>query len=111
MTICERITGILAERGIMKKAVCQTLGISPSTFSTWLTANTSSIPSEYIPPLADMFGITCDELLTGKPGSTVNETEERLLDIFRSLDWDSQQIILASAVTEKRNAENREHAD
>ena len=105
MTIIERIYVLIEERGMKNKTVCGTLGISTSTFSTWKAANMEGIPSQYIPPLAQIFGITCDELLTGETQIVPEGNDGHLLSIFRSLDWDGQQMVLAAAVAEKRRAD------
>lgn len=102
MTIIERIESMLTERGMKKKAAYEAIGVSPSTYSTWVAANVSSIPSEYIPQLAALFGITCDELLTGETQIVAGESNRRLLSIFKSLPWESQQLVLAKAVEEQR---------
>ena len=105
MTIIERICTLLSERGMKKKAVIDAIGVSPSTFSTWVTTNAESIPSQYIPGVAGVFGMTCDELLTGESSIITDENEQHLIDLFRALDWDGRQIVLASALTERRRVE------
>ena len=98
----ERINGLLAERCLLKRAAYEAIGVSASTFSTWSAMNGSSIPSEYIVPLAKLFGISWEELLTGEASAPVSDNEKRLLQIFRDLDWEAQTVVLAKAVEEKR---------
>lgn len=102
MTIIERICALLSERGMKKKTVIDAVDISPSTFSTWIGANVEGIPSQYIPGIANVFGITCDELLTGETAIVTDDNEKHLISLFRDLDWDGQQMVLAAIVTEKR---------
>ena len=102
MTIIERIEQNLAKRGMKKKAAYDAIGVSPSTYSTWVAANVTSIPSEYVPVLADLFGITCDELLTGQTRIVADERFASLINVFDSLTWEGQQIVLAKAIEEKR---------
>ena len=102
MTIIERIDSLLTERGMKKKTVCELLSVSPSTYSTWVAMNTTTIPSEYIPKLANLFGITCDELLTGETQIISDDSTKHLIEIFKSLSWDGKQIIRAKAVEENR---------
>lgn len=102
MTIIERIEQNLAERGMKKKAAYETIGASASTYSTWVAANVTSIPSEYIPPLANLFGITCDELLTGETKIISDDSTRHLVQIFSALPWEGKQIVLAKAVEEQR---------
>ena len=105
MTIIERICALLSERGMKKKTVIDAIDISPSTFSTWIGANVEGIPSQYIPGIAKVFGMTCDELLTGETSIVTDKNEQHLIGLFRDLDWDGQQMVLAAIVTEKRRLE------
>lgn len=102
MTVIERIESLLNERGMKKKAVYEILGVSPSTYTTWVATNTASIPSEYVPKIANLFGLTCDELLTGETKIISDENTSRLIEIYNSLSWDGQQMVIAKAVEEKR---------
>lgn len=102
MTIIERIESLLAERGMLKKAAYNAIGVSASTYSTWVSANVESIPSECIPPLAKLFGLTCDELLTGETKIIADESTANLLTLYKSLTWEGQQVVIAKAIEEKR---------
>lgn len=102
MTIIERVEEILASKGMKKKAAYEAAGVSASTYSTWVAANVTSIPSEYVPPLAKLLDITCDELLTGETKIIADKNTSRLLEIYNSLTFDGQQLVLAKAVEEKR---------
>lgn len=105
MTIIERIEAMLLERGMKKKAAYDACGASASTYSTWVAANVTSIPSEYVPKLAQLFGCTCDELLTGETQIVTDSSTKHLLEIYNALGWEGQQVVLAKAVEEKRLAE------
>lgn len=105
MTVMERVAQEIASRGIKQKTVCEACGASPSLLSTWLRANPPSIPSEYVPGIAKVFGMTCDELLTGEKPFALSADERRMIDMFRSLPWDGQQIVMATVVQEQRRAE------
>ena len=102
MTLFQRINTMLEERGIMKKTLAEYMGVGSSTFHTWSSANIDTIPSEYIPSIARFFNITCDELLTGETQIVPHEDERRLLEIYRTLDWSSKQMVLAKLVEEDR---------
>lgn len=106
MTIMERICSLLEQRGIKNKTVCELLEINSSTFSTWKAANMDGIPSQYIPPLAGLFGMTCDELLTGHTQIVTDANDANLVRIYRGLDWEGKQIVIAAAVQERRRMEN-----
>lgn len=47
-------------------------------------------------------GSTCDELLTGETKIISDENTSRLIEIYNSLSWDGQQMVIAKAVEEKR---------
>lgn len=116
MTISQRLNAIITERKVVKKALCEACGFAPSTLSTWLVNNTSSIPSEYIMPICRFFNILPEELLCGEEetdGALASEygrlsgEETLLLDTFRQLDLEGQRMVVASAIMEKRRSENQ----
>ena len=106
MTIIERIERKLSEQGMKKKTAYEAIGVSASTYSTWVGANVTSIPSEYVPGLAKLFGITCDELLTGETQIVSDDSTRHLIELYRALDWSGQQMVLAKAVEEVRLLSN-----
>jgi len=106
MTIIERITAELNRRGVKQKTLCEACGISPSTFSTWVKINPPGIPSEYVPTIAGMFDMSCDELLTGQESAALTEDESRLVNMFRDLGWEGKQVVLAVAIQEHRSLDN-----
>lgn len=109
MTIIERIIQLADEKGIGKAKLYKSCGIPQSTFSTWTVANANSIPSEYVPKIAEFLHISCDELLTGER-STIDmpENQSRLLAEFEKLDWEGQQVVLGALIAEKRRMEQIE---
>lgn len=107
MTIIERVEQHLAARDMKKKAAYDTIGVSASTYSTWVAANVTSIPSEYIPPLARLFGVTCDELLTGETQIVTDERTRRLIEIYNGLTWEGQQLVIGEAIREQRTEETK----
>ena len=102
MTIIERILEILSEKDIPRHVLRKACGIPQSTFSTWISANVTSIPSEYIPTMANYLGVSCDELLTGNKTLSLDAEQIRLIKDFGSLDWDGKQMVLAALIGEKR---------
>lgn len=108
MTIMERICALIEERGIKNKTVCDVMGIGASTFSTWKAANMEGIPCQYIPPLAKLFDMTCDELLTGETQIIPDENDKGLLSVYRGLDWEGRQMVISAAVHEKRRMQQEQ---
>ena len=103
MTIMERIIQIMAEKNIRKSDLFNDCGIPQSSFWSWTAANVESIPSEYVAKLAAYFDVSCDELLTGiKTKDRLTENQFHLISEFENLDWDGQQVVLGTLVSEKR---------
>lgn len=114
MTISERLQALLKEKGVTQKALALALNLTPSTVNTWIKSNSDSIPSSYIVPICDILKISTQELLTGVPAGTVikvipdgyillDEQEKRLINIFREIPWDSQIVVLNTAIAEQRS--------
>ena len=112
MTIIERIIRMADDKRIRKVDLYKACGIPQSTFSGWTTANVTSIPSEYVVSIANLFGITCDELLTGVPSlNSLNDDEKHLLIEFNQLGWEGKQVVLGTLVNEKRRMESQVEGD
>lgn len=102
MTLIQRVVEYAAERHIPKKKVAAVCGIHPSVLSNWITGEVDTIPSKCIPPLARLFNVSCDELLTGEKNLTLSDDQRRVLNMFNELDRDGQLIVLATIVNERR---------
>ena len=111
MTITERIGSLLRMQGRTQRDICLALNLAPSTVSDWFRRRPDSIPSIYIVPLCKFFGISTDELLTGEVNGSMylTQDERRLMEIYRPLPYDSQSLVMAAAVQEKRRMEEDEH--
>ena len=72
MDICQNLNGILKERKITQKGLCQQIGITESKLSYWLTKG-KSIPSEYIVPICKYLNISPIFLLTGQESDSKNQ--------------------------------------
>lgn len=116
MTTPERLNALIESHGIRKKTLCEACGIPPSTLSTWLANNPTSIPSEYIMPICHLFGVLpeallCDDDDEGYPlvsdVGRLDIEEKMLLDNFRACDIEGKRIITASAIQEKRRSETK----
>ena len=113
MTISARISNALKENGIPQKAIAEAVDVAASTVSTWMKSNGDNIPSGYIMPICRLLDMQPEELLEGAEHRDVIEiipddyvqlskAEQRLLNIFRGLDEESQIVVLNAAVMEKR---------
>lgn len=114
MTIARRLNDIITERKIVKKALCEACGFSPSTLSTWLGNDVSSIPSEYIMPICRFFGILPEQLLCDDAEAStatelrISSDEKMLIDLYRQADAEGRHVVIAAAVQEKRRATEQE---
>ena len=75
MTIGERLLKLRREKNISQEELANVLDVSRQTVSKWET-DQSSPDFDKIIPLCEYFGITSDELLTGKK----NYVEEKAKD-------------------------------
>lgn len=108
MNLIRRIEEQMRINGIKQVELSATLGISTSTLNTWIRGNVDTIPSQYIMPICDALGVTPTYLLTGESEieqTTIQdlpESEQKLLDYFRSIDWEGQQVVIHAAIAEHR---------
>lgn len=65
-------------------------------------------------PICKLLGITPSELLTGEnqeqianeePSIELTDDEEKLLAIYRQLDWQAKQMVTAAAIGELRRGQ------
>lgn len=103
MTMIERITEELNRRGMKQKAICDACGVSPSTVSLWIKRGAEGIPSEFVPKIAALFDMSCDELLTGTNTGVLSEDEARLIEMYRLLGWEGKCLVRAVAIQEVRH--------
>jgi transcriptional regulator with XRE-family HTH domain len=99
LTIIERIVNLLDEKNVPQKEICDLLGIKSSTFSTWKKRFTS-IPAEYIIPIADHLKVPVRYILSGEGAQELvdlTEQEEELLKIFKSLSIKDKTALLSKA--------------
>lgn len=124
MTISARLAKLITDKGIRQKDIAEVCNVRPSTVNTWLKTNSDSIPSAYIMPISQLLSISPIELLGGDPSSAtetipddyvqLDETEKKLITIWRELDWEGQIVVMNAAVSEHRaivmkgNGGNRE---
>ena len=65
MTLGKRIAALRKEKGLKQDALAEALGVSPQAVSKW--ENDQTCPDiSLLPKLADLLGVSVDELLSGK---------------------------------------------
>ena len=95
MTIGKRIALLRKEKGLTQEELASHMGVSPQAVSKW--ENDQTCPDiSALPKLAQLFGVTVDELLSGKeelPAVRVLPPEQRkdLKDMLLRITVDSHE--------------------
>lgn len=99
-TLNDRIKEMRKRKGLTLLEVAEYLGVQEATVQRYESGNIKNLKHETICKLADLFG--CDpQYLVGwsksEPrnySSTITDEEKMLLDLFRRVPEDSQQMVL-----------------
>ena len=75
MTISERLYNLRKEKNISQEELANELGVSRQTISKWETGE-STPDFDKIIPLCNYYGITSDELISGKKDIVESKKEE-----------------------------------
>ncbi len=93
MTVNERIIKIIQSRdGMTQKKLGASIGVPSSTVNNWLNLG-RSIPADYIKPIADCLGVSCEYLLTGEDGGTASDEDSEWLYLVHQLPDDAKQVM------------------
>lgn len=84
MTIAERLYNLRKEKNISQEELANALDVSRQTISKWETGE-STPDFNKICPLCDYFGITSDELLSGKQNIVEAKKEDKKAKFARNL--------------------------
>lgn len=68
MSVLNRMTALLKERGLQQKALCEHLGLKAQAYTNWKGGSNDSY-MKYLPLIAEFFGVSVDQLL-GTPSPT-----------------------------------------
>jgi len=81
MTIGEKLLNLRKEKHLSQEEVAEKLGVTRQTISKWET-DMSTPDFDKISPLCELYGITADELLTGKKREKeeIRDEENTLVD-------------------------------
>lgn len=98
-TFAKNLQYYLDKHGKEQKEVAEIVGVAPSTFNAWVKAK--KYPRmDKVEMLANYFGILKSDLIE-EPDSTysnrtisITEGEQKLLDLFRLIPEDKQQVVL-----------------
>ena len=100
VTFAKNLSYYLSICGRDQKEVAEYLGVAPSTFNEWVKAK--KYPRiDKIEMLANYFGILKSDLIEEKEGKEkspgkpkLTEGEQMLLDLFRRVPEDKQELVL-----------------
>lgn len=94
MTISERLYNLRKEKKVSQEELANELGVSRQTISKWETGE-SSPDFDKIAPLCEYFGITSDELLTGRTNIIEAKDSDRKRIFARNIAISVSLYILA----------------
>jgi transcriptional regulator with XRE-family HTH domain len=90
------IQKLLREQNKSKKELCEFLGLSPTNFGNWISGRNVSF-MKYTHKIAEYFGVPVAYLLNEekeKAPGTLTEGEKLLIDTFRRVPVDKQELVL-----------------
>lgn len=108
----QRIEIVLKEKHLQKKMLADSIGIPPTTLSSWLGRG-NDFPASYVVPVARFLGVHPMWLLTGEEAALpeipvsyveLSNDESFLLQSYRTLDQEGKIVVANKAVEELRRA-------
>ena len=99
-TFAKNLLYYMNKHGKEQKEVAEIVGVAPSTFNAWIKGN--KYPRiDKVEKLAIYFGILKSDLIEdfeeikkSPPAQSITEGEQKLLDLFRRVPVDKQQMVL-----------------
>ena len=109
--ITQRIIDVSVEKGITQTQIANALGKGFTSVNNWYRNPNINVPAFVIAPIAELFGVSCEYLLTGKEPAApavapmqeivqakspeLTPAEEECLRLFRALDFEGQTMMLS----------------
>lgn len=101
-TLYERITELCKARGVSGSRMCLDLGLSKSTLSNIKNGRASGISTSTAQKMATYLGVSVGYLLGEEepteikksPSVEITEGEQKLLELFRRVPENQQQMVL-----------------
>lgn len=98
MTICERLFDELERRGLTAYGLCQALGVTTSTTTSWRQRGTDP-PAKHLCRICEYLGCSVEYLLTGQeaeksPAPGLTENGRVMLELFNQLPERDQLLLL-----------------
>ena len=94
MSFKENFVKICNDKGVSPSKVVEAVGLKRSAYSQWTD---ESVPRKAtLMRIADYFGVTVDYLVSGeeRTESTLSENEKALLELFRKIPQEKQEMAL-----------------
>lgn len=98
MGISNILRQLLEERNLTQKQIASDLGIPPSTIDGYFQG-TSEPDLDTVCSLASYFNCSTDYLLSHKSPKHASIKEDRLVQIFRSMNPDQQDLVIDLCTT------------
>lgn len=102
MTPFDRICLLIKENNTSGAKMAKDLGFSSGLFSQWKSGK-QQISQKKLEKIADYFSVTVDDLLGRTPpisyAPTLSDTEQELIELFRSLTPEQAEMLLLTART------------
>ena len=99
MSIGERLYNLRKERNLSQEDLANELGVSRQTISKWETGE-SSPDFDKIIPICDFFGITSDELISGKQNIVEVAKENKKAKFARNIAISVALYIISCPIVE-----------
>ena len=98
-TFAKNLSYYIEKHGKEQKEIAEIIGVAPSTFNAWVKAK--KYPRmDKVEMLANYFGILKSDLIEERDGAhhkriiSITEGEQALLDLFRLVPEDKQEMVL-----------------
>ena len=102
-TIGSFIAALRRANGMTQKELAERLNVSDKTVSRW-ECNDGAPDLSVIPAIAEIFGVTCDELLRGEKAASSEMQEEQTTPLLSHKAEKQRQWLLARQLTRYRSA-------
>lgn len=87
MTVIERISNLLSEKGLKQVNLADSIGVSNKTLNGWIKKN-RDVPTDKIIPICRFLDVSVEYLLTGTDPSTVeafDPLEQEIIGLVHQL--------------------------
>ena len=104
LTLYERLCYLCKQKGISGGKMCSELGLSRSVMTDLKSGRKKGFSAEIAQKIATYFGVSVDYLINGEekespeikksPSADLTEGEKMLLELFRKVPENQQQMVL-----------------